>query len=119
MTRRPLGLEQGGHLMDAQPAQRSLSRLSTAGSSTRHRDGRPPPSSTRSCASASGVFPIATKSWATKARSRQLWGLLPEQVAPGIAAPEWAHFMRGGVAYRASLDAQAPDAPRTGTGCCA
>jgi hypothetical protein len=43
-----------------------------------------------------------------------LWGLLPEKVTPSIAVPEWERFMRGCVAYRASLDAQAPDAPRTG-----
>ena len=41
-----------------------------------------------------------------------LWGLLPEKLAPRIAVPNWDHFMRGCVAYRASLDAQAPDAPR-------
>ncbi len=43
-----------------------------------------------------------------------LWGLLPERVAPTIAVPTWDRFMRGCVAYRASLDVQAPDAPRNG-----
>ena len=42
-----------------------------------------------------------------------LWGLLPEKVAPNIAVPNWDRFMRGCVAYRASLDVEAPDAPRT------
>ena len=42
-----------------------------------------------------------------------LWGLLPEKVAPRTAVPNWDRFMRGCVAYRASLDAQAADAPRT------
>jgi hypothetical protein len=41
-----------------------------------------------------------------------LWQLLPEQVEPSIAVPEWPRFLRGCVAYRQSLDAQAPDAPR-------
>lgn len=43
----------------------------------------------------------------------QLWALLPEQVAPSIAVPDWPQFMRGCVRYRQSLDAQAPQAPRT------
>ena len=42
----------------------------------------------------------------------QLWGLLPEQVDPGIAVPAWPQFLRGCLYYRESLDAQAPDAPR-------
>jgi hypothetical protein len=41
-----------------------------------------------------------------------LWQLLPEQVEPSIAVPQWPQFLRGCVAYRQSLDAQAPDAPR-------
>lgn len=41
-----------------------------------------------------------------------LWGLLPEPVDPAIAVPPWERFMRGCIAYRASLDRQAPDAPR-------
>src|SRR5688572_4068899 len=40
-----------------------------------------------------------------------LWGTLPERVEPDIAVPPWPRFMRGCVAYRQSLDAQAPDAP--------
>lgn len=41
-----------------------------------------------------------------------LWGLLPEPVDPAIAVPPWERFMRGCIAYRASLDRQAPDAAR-------
>lgn len=39
-----------------------------------------------------------------------LWGTLPERVEPDIAVPPWPRFMRGCVAYRQSLDQQAPDA---------
>lgn len=42
-----------------------------------------------------------------------LWGLLPEPAAPQIAVPEWPQFMRGCIQYRASLDRQAAQAPRT------
>lgn len=42
-----------------------------------------------------------------------LWNLLPEKVEPQVNVPDWPQFMRGCVRYRASLDAQAPDAPRT------
>lgn len=42
----------------------------------------------------------------------QLWGLLPEKIAPEIAVPDWPHFLRGCVHYRESLDRQRPDAPR-------
>jgi hypothetical protein len=42
-----------------------------------------------------------------------LWSLLPERVEPQVAVPDWPQFMRGCVRYRASLDEQAPDAPRT------
>ena len=42
-----------------------------------------------------------------------LWSLLPEQLEPRIAVPDWPQFMRGCVRYRASLDQQAADAPRT------
>ncbi len=42
-----------------------------------------------------------------------LWKLLPEQVTPQIAVPAWPQFMRGCIRYRASLDEQASDAPRT------
>ena len=42
-----------------------------------------------------------------------LWSLLPEPVEPAIAVPAWPQFLRGCVAYRQSLDEQAPDAPRT------
>ncbi|HEY1824448.1 MAG TPA: hypothetical protein VGG21_00620 [Acidimicrobiales bacterium] len=40
-----------------------------------------------------------------------LWSVLPEVTASSIAVPPWPQFMRGCVAYRASLDAQAPQAP--------
>lgn len=40
-----------------------------------------------------------------------LWKTLPEDVDPSIAVPPWPAFMRGCVAYRQSLDAQAPAAP--------
>lgn len=43
----------------------------------------------------------------------KLWGLLPEEVDPAIAVPEWPQFLRGCVAYRQNLDKQRPDAPRT------
>jgi hypothetical protein len=39
-----------------------------------------------------------------------LWESLPEQVEPDIAVPPWPQFMRGCVAYRQSLDEQAPKA---------
>ena len=42
----------------------------------------------------------------------KLWALLPERIDPAIAVPAWPQFMRGCVAYRHSLDAQVPDAPR-------
>jgi hypothetical protein len=41
----------------------------------------------------------------------QLWALLPERIDPQIAVPPWPRFLRGCVAYRESLDRQAPDAP--------
>lgn len=43
----------------------------------------------------------------------ELWGLLPEKTQPQVAVPDWPQFLRGCVAYRASLDQQAPGAPRT------
>jgi hypothetical protein len=42
-----------------------------------------------------------------------LWALLPEQTDPLPTVPEWPQFMAGCIRYRASLDAQASDAPRT------
>ncbi len=41
----------------------------------------------------------------------QLWSLLPEKIDPKIAVPPWEKFMRGCIAYRQSLDAQAAGAP--------
>lgn len=43
----------------------------------------------------------------------QLWGLLPERVAPELAVPAWPKFMRGCIHYRESLDRELPDAPRS------
>lgn len=40
----------------------------------------------------------------------QLWGLLPEPAAPDVAVPPWPQFLRGCVAFRASLDRELPDA---------
>lgn len=42
-----------------------------------------------------------------------LWALLPEKTDPLPIVPEWPQFMAGCVRYRASLDAQAPTAPRS------
>lgn len=41
----------------------------------------------------------------------QLWGLLPEPIAPEVVGPPWPSFMRGCVAYRASIYRELPDAP--------
>ena len=43
----------------------------------------------------------------------ELWKLLPEKTDPLPAVPDWPQFMEGCILYRRSLDAQAPDAPRT------
>jgi hypothetical protein len=42
-----------------------------------------------------------------------LWGLLPERTDPVPAVPTWPRFLEGCIRYRASLDAQAPLAPRS------
>ncbi|HWC30852.1 MAG TPA: hypothetical protein VG845_12305 [Dehalococcoidia bacterium] len=42
-----------------------------------------------------------------------LWGLLPERTDPQPVVPEWPQFLEGCLAYRRSLDRQAPDAPRS------
>lgn len=42
-----------------------------------------------------------------------LWGLLPERSDPVPGVPAWPEFLEGCLRYRRSLDAQAPDAPRT------
>lgn len=44
-----------------------------------------------------------------------MWGLLPEKVDSSIAVPKWPDFLRGCIAYRTSLDEQAPSAPRIDT----
>lgn len=41
----------------------------------------------------------------------QLWGLLPEPIAPEVAVPPWPKFLRGCVRYREALDRELPDAP--------
>jgi hypothetical protein len=40
-----------------------------------------------------------------------LWGLLPERVAPDIAVPPWPKFLRGCLRYREALERELPDAP--------
>ena len=42
-----------------------------------------------------------------------LWGLLPERVAPEVAVPPWPNFLRGCVKYRECLDRELPTAPVT------
>jgi hypothetical protein len=42
-----------------------------------------------------------------------LWRLLPERTDPVPIVPEWPQFLQGCVRYRASLDRQAPHAPRS------
>jgi hypothetical protein len=42
-----------------------------------------------------------------------LWSLLPDTVTVEKAVPDWPQFMRGCIAYRASLDRQLPGIPRT------
>ena len=41
----------------------------------------------------------------------QLWSLLPERTDPEVAVPPWPKFMRGCIAYRASLDRELKGAP--------
>ena len=41
-----------------------------------------------------------------------LWGLLPERVAPEVAVPPWPKFLRGCLRYREALDRELPNAPR-------
>ena len=43
----------------------------------------------------------------------ELWGLLPDKSDPLPTVPEWPQFMRGCIRYRASLDVQVSNAPRT------
>jgi hypothetical protein len=40
-----------------------------------------------------------------------LWGLLPEKIAPEVAVPPWPKFLRGCLRYRESLDRELPSAP--------
>lgn len=42
-----------------------------------------------------------------------LWGLLPEKQDPLPTVPGWPQFLEGCIHYRRSLDAQAPNAPRS------
>jgi hypothetical protein len=41
----------------------------------------------------------------------ELWGLLPEKVAPAVAVPPWPKFLRGCLRYREALERELPDAP--------
>jgi hypothetical protein len=41
-----------------------------------------------------------------------LWGLLPERLAPEVAVPPWPKFLRGCLRYREALDRELPNAPR-------
>ena len=40
----------------------------------------------------------------------ELWGLLPEPIAPEVAVPPWPTFLRGCVRYRESLQRELPNA---------
>ena len=42
-----------------------------------------------------------------------LWALLPDKTDPLPIVPAWPQFLEGCIAYRRSLDAQAPEAPRS------
>jgi hypothetical protein len=42
----------------------------------------------------------------------RIMGAAPERIDPEVAVPPWRKFMRGCVAYRASLDRELKDAPR-------
>jgi hypothetical protein len=44
----------------------------------------------------------------------RLWGLLPDPPKGGQTVPDWPQFLRGCILYRASLDRQLRQAPRTG-----
>jgi hypothetical protein len=41
----------------------------------------------------------------------ELWGLLPERIAPEVAVPPWPKFLRGCLRYRESLEREMPNAP--------
>ncbi len=43
----------------------------------------------------------------------ELWGLVPERIAPRPTVPDWPQFLRGCIRYRQSLDQALPDTPRT------
>jgi len=40
-----------------------------------------------------------------------LWGLLPEKIAPEVAVPPWPKFLRGCMRYREALDRELSNAP--------
>jgi hypothetical protein len=40
----------------------------------------------------------------------ELWGLLPEKIAPEVAVPPWPRFLRGCLRYRESLERELPNA---------
>ena len=41
-----------------------------------------------------------------------LWGLLPERIAPEVAVPPWPKFLRGCLRYREALGRELPNAPK-------
>ena len=43
----------------------------------------------------------------------ELWGLLPDTPEGGWVVPDWPQFLRGCILYRASLDRELGEAPRT------
>ncbi len=45
-------------------------------------------------------------------RHPEMWALLPDPPPGGQVVPDWPQFVRGCVAYRASLDRDLPEAPR-------
>jgi len=44
---------------------------------------------------------------------REMWALLPDAPKGGQEVPDWPQFMRGCVRYRAALDRELAEAPRT------
>lgn len=44
----------------------------------------------------------------------ELWALLPDTPKGGQRVPDWPEFLRGCILYRASLDRELGEAPRTG-----
>ena len=42
-----------------------------------------------------------------------MWALLPDPPKGGQVVPDWPQFLRGCIAYRAALDRELKDAPRS------